>query len=150
MLDKGFFSILVKELPMQYRKYIFDSAGSGAKAKNVMGGDYPQTYSEPYGTNKKARLLKRQHRKFGGSFAPVATGDLLRDFKAGNTGLLSDGMGYGFITDMGKVKSLAKSGRPISTTARPLPKPVEKWIMAEADKYAKKQWAKNKGGTYNI
>ena len=115
-----------------------------------MGGDYPQTYSEPYGANKKARLLKRQHRKFGGSFAPVATGDLLRDFKAGNTGLLSDGMGYGFITDMGKVKSLAKSGRPISTSTRPLPKPVEKWIMAEADKYAKKQWAKNKGGTYNI
>ena len=150
MLDKGFFSILVKELPMQYRKYIFDPAGNGAKAKNVMGGDYPQTYSEPYGTNKKARLLKRQHRKFGGSFAPVATGDLFRDSKAENTGLLSDGMGYGFITDMGKVKSLAKSGRPISTESRPLPKPVEKWIMAEADKYAKKQWAKNKGGTYNI
>jgi len=150
MLDKGFFSILVKELPMQYRKYIFDPAGSGAKARNVMGGQYPKSYSEPYGTNKKARLLKRQHRKFGGSFAPVASGDLLRDFKAGNTGLLSDGMGYGFVTDMGKVKSLAKSGRPISTSTRPLPKPVGKWIMAEADKYAIKKWSKIKGGTFNI
>ena len=150
MLDKGFFSILVRELPMQYRKYIFDPAGSGAKAKNVMGGDYPQTYSEPYGANKKARLLKRQHRKFGGSFAPVATGDLLRDFKAGNTGLLSDGMGYGFVTDMGKVKSLAKSGRPISTNIRALPKPVGKWIMAEADKYVKNKLGKIKGGTFNI
>ena len=135
---------------MQYRKYIFDPAGSGAKAKNVMGGDYPQTYSEPYGANKKARLLKRQHRKCGGSFAPVATGDLLRDFKAGNTGLLSDGMGYGFVTDMGKVKSLARSGRPISTTTRPLPKPVGKWIMAEADKYVLKKLGKIKGGTFNI
>ena len=135
---------------MQYRKYIFDPAGRGTKARNVMGGQYPKSYSEPYGTNKKARLLKRQHRKFGGSFAPVASGDLLRDFKAGNTGLLSDGMGYGFVTDMGKVKSLAKSGRPISTRARPLPKPVGKWIMAEADKYAIKKWSKIKGGTFNI
>ena len=150
MLDKGFFSILVRELPMQYRKYIFDPTGSGAKAKNVMGGDYPQTYSEPYGANKKARLLKRQHRKFGGSFAPVASGDLLRDFKAGNTGILSDGMGYGFVTDIGKVKSLAKSGRPISTNIRALPKPVGKWIMAEADKYVKNKLGKIKGGTFNI
>ncbi len=150
MLDKNYFAILVKELPMQYRKYIFDPAGSGTKAKNVMGGDYPQTYSEPYGTNKKARLLKRQHRKFGGSFAPVATGDLLKDFTASNSGFVSGGMGFGFITDMGKVKSLAKSGRPISTNARALPKPVEKWIMAEADKYAKKEWAKIKGRTFNI
>ena len=150
MLDKGFFKILVKELPMQYRKYIFDPAGAGAKAKNVEGGSYPRTYSEPYGSNKKARLLKRQHRKFGGSFAPVATGDLLRDFKARNSGLISDGMGYGFLTDIGKVKSLEKSGRPISTKSHPLPKPVGKWIMAEADKYVKKEWAKIKGGTFNI
>jgi len=135
---------------MQYRKYIFDPAGRGTKARNVMGGQYPQSYSEPYGTNKKARLLNRQHKKYGGSFAPVASGDLLRDFKAGNTGLLSDGMGYGFVTDMGKVKSLAKSGRPISTSTRPLPKPVGKWIMAEADKYAIKKWSKIKGGTFNI
>ena len=150
MLDRYFFDFLVKELPMKYRKHIFDPAGSGAKAKNVMGKNYPQSYSEPYGTNKIARLLKRQHRKFGGSFAPVATGDLLKDFAASNSGFISGGMGYGFITDVGKVKSLEKSGRPISTTARPLPKPVEKWIMAEADKYAKKEWSKIKGRTFNI
>ena len=150
MLDKGFFSILVRELPMQYRKHIFDPAGSGSNAKNVMGGDYPQSYSEPYGTNKKARLLNRQDRKYGGSFAPVASGDLLRDFKASNSGLISNGMGYGFVTDIGKVKSLAKSGRPISTNIRALPKPVGKWIMAEADKYVKNKLGKIKGGTFNI
>ncbi len=135
---------------MQYRKYIFDPAGGGAKAKNVEGGDYPQQYSEPYGENKKARLLNRQHKKFGGSFAPVASGDLLKDFKASKSGLISDGMGYGFVTDMGKVKSLAKSGRPISTKARPLPKPVGKWIMSEADKYVNAKLGKIKGGTFNI
>ena len=150
MLDKGFFNILVKELPMQYRKHIFDPAGGGSNAKNVEGGDYPQSYSEPYGTNIKAGLLNRQHKKFGGSFAPVASGDLLKDFKASNSGLISNGMGYGFVTDMGKVKSLITSGRPISTNKNPLPKPVEKWIMAEADKYAKKEWSKIKGRTFNI
>ena len=150
MLDRGFFNILVKELPMQYRKHIFDPAGNGQGAKNVEGGNYPQSYSEPYGTNKKARLLKRQHRKYGGSFAPVASGDLLKDFKTSNSGFISGGMGFGFITDMGKVKSLLKSGRPLSTKANPLPKPVEKWIMKEADKYVGKKLNKIKGGTFTI
>jgi len=150
MLDRSFFDILVKELPMQYRKYIFDPAGGGAKAKNVEGGEYPQRYSEPYGTNKKSGLLKRQHSKFKGSFAPVATGDLLKDFAASNSGFVSGGMGFGFITDMGKVKSLTKSGRPIATESKPLPKPVGKWIMKEADKYVKKELGKIKGRTFNI
>ena len=150
MIDRAFYKKYAQDIVNKYRKHIFDPGGGGSNAKDVYGNNYPGTYSEPYGTNKKARLLKRQHRKFGGSFAPVATGDLLRDFKAGNTGILSDGMGYGFVTDMGKVKSLAKSGRPISTSTRPLPKPVGKWIMAEANKYVKKELGKIKGGTFNI
>ena len=150
MLDRGFFKILVKDLPMKYRKHIFDEAGAGSGARDVHSKPYPQRYSEGYLKAKRAGKLKRQHDKFAGSFAPVATGDLFRDFRADASGLLGDGMGFGFVTDLGKVKSLAKSGREISTKQQPLPKPVIDWIMDEADKYAKKEWAKNKGGTYNI
>ena len=46
MLDKGFFRILVKELPMKYRKYIFNPP-SGKAAKNVHGREYP-AYSTKY------------------------------------------------------------------------------------------------------
>ena len=147
MLDKGFFSILVRELPMRYRKYIF-APDSGKGAKNVFGKAYP-VYSKKYGIAKKTGQIKRQSESFAGSTAPVLSGDLLKDFIAAQ-GLTSNGMGFGNISEMGKVKSLEKQGRAIATESQPLPKPVEKWIMAKADKYAKKEWAKNKGGTYNI
>ena len=145
MLDRGFFKILVKELPMRYRKYIFDPGGGGVKAKNVEGGNYPTKYSEPYGTKKKSGLLKRQHRKFKNSYAPVASGDLLKDFSASNSGLTSGGMGFGFITDMGKVRSLQFSGRPIATDNKPLPTTVAVWVLMEAGIYTHKQWNKKIG-----
>ena len=132
---------------MQYRKYIF-APKSGMGAKNVFGKAYPP-YSSKYGTAKKTGQIRSQAESYAQSRSPVLSGALLNDFTAAQ-GLLSDGMGFGNITEMGKVKSLERQGRAISTESRPLPKPVEKWIMAEADKYAKKQWAKNKGGTYNI
>ena len=132
---------------MQYRKYIF-APDSGMGAKNVFGKAYPP-YSTEYGISKKTGQMNLQAESYAGSRSPVLSGALLNDFTAAQ-GLLSDGMGFGNITEMGKVKSLERQGRAISTESRPLPKPVEKWIMAEADKYAKKQWAKNKGGTYNI
>ena len=144
MLDRRFFKILVKDLPMQYRKHIFDEAGGGSGAKDVHSRPYPQRYSEKYLIAKRGRKLNRQHDKFAGSFAPVATGDLFRDFRSDASGLLGDGMGFGFVTDMGKVKSLARSGREISTKAQPLPKPVIDWIMDEADKYTKKEWRKSR------
>tara|TARA_Y100000310_G_C20498830_1_gene722894 strand:- start:69 stop:521 length:453 start_codon:yes stop_codon:yes gene_type:complete len=143
VLDRRFFKILVKDLPMQYRKNIFDEAGGGSGAKDVHSRPYPQRYSEEYLKAKRGRKLNRQHDKFAGSFAPVATGDLFRDFRADASGLLSDGMGFGFVTDMGKVKSLARSGREISTKKQPLPKPVIDWIMEEADKYTRKEWRKD-------
>ena len=149
MLDRKFFSILVKELPMQYRKYIFNPP-SGMSARNVFGKSYPR-YSSKYGMSKKSGQMKRQAESFAGSNAPVLSGDLLKDFIA-SQGLLSDGMGFGNITELGKVKSLEKRGRAISTDAQPLPKPVIKWIMALADKYAKDWWKKNapKGRAWNI
>ena len=147
MLDKGFFSILVRELPMQYRKYIFNPP-SGRKARNVFGKAYPK-YSTEYGIAKKTGQIKRQAGSFAGSTAPVLSGDLLKDFQAGK-GLTSDGMGFGNISEMGKVKSLERQGRAIATNAQPLPKPVGKWVMSEADKYVQKKLDKIKGGTFNI
>ena len=132
---------------MRYRKYIFNP-DSGMGAKNVFGKSYPN-YSPEYGTAKKTGQMKRQAESFAQSKAPVLSGDLLKDFIA-QQGLLSDGFGFGNVTEMGNVKSLEKQGRAIATNRQPLPKPVGKWIMAEADKYAKKQWAKIKGRTFNI
>ena len=150
MLDKGFFKILIKELPMRYRKYIFNPP-SGRAAKNVYGREYP-AYSTKYEIAKKTGQMKRQASSFANSTAPVLSGDLLKDFVATNSGLLSDGMGFGNITELGKVKNLEKQGRAIATSDRPLPKPVGKWIMGEADRYSKEWWKKNapKGRRWDI
>tara|TARA_Y100000310_G_scaffold19437_1_gene19069 strand:+ start:2542 stop:3054 length:513 start_codon:yes stop_codon:yes gene_type:complete len=170
VLDSGFFSILVRELPMQYRKYIF-APTSGQGARNVFGKKYPPYSTFPskwasmsmkvearglipkegisYADAKKTGQMKRQAESYARSRSPVLSGALMNDVMAGK-GLLSNGMGFGNITEMGKVKSLEKQGRAIATNAQPLPKPVEKWIMAEADKYTKKKWNKIKGRTFNI
>ncbi len=170
MLDKGFFSILVRELPMRYRKYIFNPK-SGKGAKNVFGKSYPPYSTHPskwasmgmkksarglipeggisYADAKKTGQMRLQVESYARSRSPVLSGALLNDFIAAQ-GLVSNGMGFGNISEMGKVKSLERQGRAIATESQPLPKPVGKWIMAEADKYAKKEWAKIKGGTFNI
>ena len=132
---------------MQYRKYIFNPP-SGGNARNVFGKKYP-IYSTEYGIAKKTGQIKRQAESFAGSRSPVLSGDLLKDFIAAQ-GLISNGMGFGNISEMGKVKSLERQGRAIATEAKPLPKPVEKWIMAEADKYVDKKFSKIKGRTFNI
>ena len=147
MLDRGFFSILVRELPMQYRKYIFNPP-SGGNARNVFGKKYP-IYSAEYGIAKKTGQINKQVESFAGSRSPVLTGALFNDFIAAQ-GLISNGMGFGNITEMGKVKSLERQGRAIATEAKPLAKPVEKWIMSEADKYVDKKFSKIKGRTFNI
>ena len=126
-----------------YRKYIFDEVGGGSGAKDVHSRPYPQKYSPKYLIAKRGRKINRQNDKLAVSFAPVATGDLFKDFRSDASGLLGDGIGFGLITDMGKVKALAKSGREISTRQQPLPKPVMDWITDEANKYTKKEWRKD-------
>ena len=146
MLDKGYFSILVRELPMRYRKHIF-APTSGMGAKNVFNKPYP-IYSPKYEKAKKTGQMNRQAESYAGSRAPVLSGALLNDFMAGR--LISHGMGFGNVSEIGKVKSLERQGRAIATEKQPLPEPVIKWIMAEADKYVSKKLGKIKGGTFNI
>ena len=50
----------------------------------------------------------------------------------------------------GKVESLARMGRVISTETKPVPDKIIKYIMTEADKYVKKELRKIKGRTFNI
>ena len=148
MLGKDFFKKNAQDIVNKYRKHIFDPAGGGSRAKDVYGNDYPSTYSEPYGTNKKNKTLPRRNAKFAGSNAPVLTGDLFKDF--GGFDLTGDGFKFGTPTRGGVVKNLDKLGRTISSSRKPIPEKVEDFILDLADKYVKAKLGKIKGRTFNI
>ena len=148
MLDKQFFRKNAQDIVNKYRKHIFDPAGGGARAKDVYGKNYPSTYSEPYGTNKKNKPLPRRNAKFARSNAPVLTGDLMRDFQGFD--LTGDGFKFGTPTRGGVVKNLDSLGRTISSNSQPIPEKVEDFIIDLANKYVKRKLGKIKGRTFNI
>ena len=73
---------------------------------------------------------------------------LLNDFQGFK--LIGGGFRFGTPIQGAKVKHLANMGRVISSESKPIPKPVEKYILSEADKYVKKELSKIKGSTFNI
>ena len=135
MIDKEFYRKNAQDIVNKYRKHIFDPAGGGARAKDVYGKNYPSTYSEPYGTNKKNKTLPRRNAKFARSNAPVLTGQLMNSFD--KVGSDTGGFGFGTVTQKGKVKKLANMGRAVSTNEKPVPDEVAKFIMKEMTKDVK-------------
>ena len=147
MLDSRFFQKINAEVIMKYRKHIFDPAGGGKGAKDVYGKQY-KGYSTGYSKAKKTKKLKRQDANFGDSNAPVLSGDLYKDFQLIKLG--SSGFTFGNLARQSTVKSLSKMGRVIMAENKALPTKVGKYVMAEANKYVKKELGKIKGGTFNI
>jgi hypothetical protein len=170
MIDFKFFQKINAEVIMKYRKHIFDPAGGGKDAKDVYGKPY-KTYSTypskwtsmsmrksarglipkggiSYADAKKTGQLKRQDAKFGDSNAPVLSGDLYKDFQLIKIG--SSGFTFGNLARQSTVKFLTEMGRVIMAENKALPTKVGKYVMAEADKYVKKELDKIKGGTFNI
>ena len=147
MLDNKFFRKIAAEVVKEYRKYIFDPAGGGSKAKQVDGKSYGQ-YTSQYNKAKKSKKIKRISSKFSQSNAPVLSGDLLKDFQGFK--LTSGGFTFGTPTQGGKVKNLSKLGRVISSEMKPLPDKLEKYILKQADKYVKSKLSKIKGKKINV
>ena len=148
MIDRSFYKKYAQDIVNEYRKYIFGTTSGGSNAKNVYGNDYPGTYSEPYGTNKKNKSLPKRNAKYAGSNAPVLTGGLMNDFQG--IDMLPDGFKFGTPTRGGVVKNLDRLKRTISSNKKPIPEKVEDFIIDLAEKYVLKKLGKIKGGTFNI
>jgi len=146
MLDRSFFIKIAPNVTARFREFIFGSTTAGRSAKQVTGRAYPN-YSPDYKIEKSKGTGKRQSTEFANSKAPVFTGDLMKDFSFHK--LHQHGFRFG-TSRSGVVKSLAAKGRVIATDSKPLPGKVIKYILDEADKYAKKELNKIKGGTFNI
>ena len=153
MLDFKFFDKLYKDVIPMFRDYIFGIPSGGKGAKDVYGKPYKQYKKKKgislYSQRKKAGKIKRQEDKFKGSNAPVATGDLYRDFQ--KRSVSNKGFSFGTVAHGGKVKHLEKLGRVITTRSKPLPDPVVKHIDNSAEKYIKSKIKRNvKGGKFKI
>ena len=141
MLDRKFFLKYGPDLVACFRKHTF------MDAKDVYGKKF-KGYSTEYGQAKKTGKLFRQATEFSNSKAPILTSDLLRDWTMRSIG--SSGFKFGTMAHGGKVESLAKMGRVISTRSKPIPDGCAKKLMNNADKYVKKELKKSTKGKKNI
>ena len=135
MLDAQFWRKTGIDVVACYRRHIFDSSGTGSKARDVFGNRYPDYKSEKYKEAKRTGRMFRQASKFKGSNAPVLSSDLMRDFKAFKSH--KTGFGFGATAQRGKVKSLARKGRVLYTDQKPLPDECSQFLMNELDKDVK-------------
>ena len=144
-LDKPFFEQLAKDVIPMYRRHIF------IDAKDIENKKFKKYKSASYAKRKKAGKLPRQDAASAGSVAPYVTGDLMRDFKMIQS---PDNKGFSFGTTSygGRVKYLADNKRVISTTKKPLPDKIEKFVIKKAVKYVFEEVLKKeiKGKTIRI
>ena len=139
MLDRNFFSRLGMKVRKDVRDHLFE------KARDVKDHKF-KTYSTEYGKQKRKGSGKRQDSKYASSLAPVFSGDQKNDLTVVNP--TNNSVQVGWVKSGGKIKSLNKKGRFITTSDQPFPKGTIRMIMREAkratDKKVKAKFPKGK------
>ena len=144
MLDRKWFSDVGKEIREAYRTHIF------TKGLDVNDKPFSSNYKNPkYKALKQAGKLPRQRGKPSKVYAPMVSTDLLRDFgkvyKVTDTGFEMGWAAYG-----GRVESLRKQGRELTTKEDALPKSIVKNLSQLADKEIKRKLGGNKTTRHKI
>ena len=100
------------------------------KQTDVRGNKFKR-YSTKYGKRKKEGKLKYQAADSKSTRAPYVSGDFRDDFQFRTA--TKDGFRLGWGAFGGRVKHLAKMGRPVTTPKKPFPEPVKDMIDRQLD-----------------
>ena len=144
MLDRKWFKDVGLEIRKAYRTHVF------TKGLDVNDKPFSSNYKNPkYKALKQAGKLPRQRGKPSKVYAPMVSTDLLRDFgkvyKVTDTGFEMGWAAYG-----GRVESLRKQGRELTTKEDALPKSIVKNLSQLADKEIKRKLGGNKTTRHKI
>ena len=134
LTDKVFWNKVGKNARDLYRKEIFE------KGKNVYGDNWwGGRYSTQYSIAKKSGKLKGAATAFANKVTPVLTSQLFKDFK-GFIKPRHNGVQLGYPTFGDRVARLRKAGKKgtLTSTDKPLPDKVVKYITKEYNKYIKR------------
>ena len=142
LLDKAFWYKVGPGVVAQFKKHTF------MEAKDIDDNPF-KGYSQEYGEAKRNNELPRQATEFAKSKAPVLTSDLMNDFKM-MVDPHKNGFSFGTAAHGGKVASLARMGRVITTYSKPVPKHIEKYLQKKMDKYVQKGFDSQKDQTIKI
>lgn len=118
MLDIKFMQKMSFKTRKAYVDHIFE------KGKDVFSRPF-KAYSKEYGERKRANKFKRQSSGYSNKVSPVLTGDLKNDAKPFAT---TTSFGIKFAAHGGKVQSLNRMQRELSSEKQPLPKKILKTI----------------------
>ena len=137
MQEKMFSLNFMQKMSFKTRKAYVDQIFE--KGKDVFGRPF-KAYSKDYGEKKRANKFKRQSGGYANKIAPVLTGDL----KIANKPFATlNSFGIRFAAHGGKVVSLNRSGREMSSENQPFPKNILKTIEQDVGKEISKKF-KNK------
>ena len=137
MQEKMFSLNFMQKMSFKTRKAYVDQIFE--KGKDVFGRPF-KAYSKDYGEKKRANKFKRQSGGYANKIAPVLTGYLKNDTKPFAT---LNSFGIRFAAHGGKVVSLNRSGREMSSENQPFPKNILKTIEQDVGKEISKKF-KNK------
>ena len=137
MQEKMFSLNFMQKMSFKTRKAYVDQIFE--KGKDVFGRPF-KAYSKDYGEKKRANKFKRQSGGYANKIAPVLTGELKNDTKPFAT---LNSFGIRFAAHGGKVVSLNRSGREMSSENQPFPKNILKTIEQDVGKEISKKF-KNK------
>ena len=133
MLSHKWFKEVGTQIREAYRTHVF------TEGLDVNDKSFKPYTSETYEQRKKAGKFKR-FTKGDKLTSPVLTGDLLRDYSLIKTS--STGFQIGWTTFGARVEHLRNYGRVLTTSDKPLPTKVFKYLTTEACKYIKKETKK--------
>ena len=130
MLDIKFMQKMSFKTRKAYVDHIFE------KGKDVFGRPF-KSYSKEYGERKRANKFKRQSGAYATKVTPVLTGDLKNDAKPFAT---PTSFGIKFAAHGGKVASLNRMKRELSSDKQPLPKKIIETIEKDVRREIAKQF----------
>lgn len=130
MFSTRFFTKMGIKVRNELREHIFDNA------KDVDDKSFPTRYSEPYGSKKRAGLLRGQDAASRSSTAPFVTGNLKNDTMFRNPTKRS--VEVGWAKSGGKIKALSKMSRVLTKPSQPIPKRIIKMLTQMVRKESKR------------
>ena len=119
LFDKLFWQHFGMEAYTEYKKHTFDKSNP----KMSDGNPFPKKYSNKYSKAKRSGKLRRQDSSYRNSYAPVLTGDLMRDTQV-SIDPKKNQVAIGWTSHADKVSHLRDNKRVLTDNTNPYPKDI--------------------------
>ena len=119
LFDKKFWNDFGMETYSEYKKHTFNKSNP----KMSDGNPFPRNYTPKYSKAKRSGKLRRQDSSYRNLYAPVLTGDLMRDTQV-SIDPKKNQVAIGWSSHADKVSHLRDNKRVLTDNENPYPKDI--------------------------